>query len=330
MKFQTYAELRRENSDAPTAWAVFGPDDEVGTLNFLTPAHVVTAREEIIEGVVINLDLALDAFTPSLIPTRGAPVHHLFANNEFHRDEYLDGFYTQSSSQIDGFRHIGHPTLGFYQGSDGEEFHAGTPRLGVNRFAERGIVGRGVLVDVARYRASIGRPIDHAAAEVFPISDVADAAASQGVVFADGDILLLRTGWISHHAVERRQAGAASGEPFRASGLAASHETLEWLWDHRFSVVATDNFAVEAWPAPENSPLLSGAEQRGELERSNHSGLMHRVMIPLLGMVLGELWDLDALADLSAADDRWTCMVVASPLNLTGGAGSPANAVAIR
>jgi hypothetical protein len=57
---------------------------------------------------------------------------------------------------------------------------------------------------------------------------------------------------------------------------------------------------------------------------------MHRVLIPLLGMALGELWALDELADRGAVDGRWDCMVVAKPLNLTGGAGSPLNAVAIR
>lgn len=46
-------------------------------------------------------------------------------------------------------------------------------------------------------------------------------------------------------------------------------------------------------------------------------------------MVLGELWNLDRLADACANDDRWDCMVVMSPLTLTGGAGSPANATAV-
>ncbi len=95
-------------------------------------------------------------------------------------------------------------------------------------------------------------------------------------------------------------------------------------------MVATDNFAVEAWPAAPDSPFVTDAERSGAVPRSGHTGLLHRVLIPLLGMVLGELWELDTLAAVCAADGRWDSLVVATPLNLTGGAGSPSNAVAIR
>ena len=118
--------------------------------------------------------------------------------------------------------------------------------------------------------------------------------------------------------------------PLRASGLLPSEDAVAWLWDNQFALIATDNFGVEAWPPPADSPFITDAERRGDLPRTPYTGVMHNVLIALLGFVLGELWALDELATRCAADGRWESLVVSSPLNLTGGVGSPANAVAIR
>ncbi|WP_137389093.1 cyclase family protein [Rhodoligotrophos defluvii] len=331
-RFPSYAELRDRNDAPPrSAWGVFGAEDELGTLNFLTPQRVLDAIASVKTGEVINLNLPLEAFASPLSPTRKNFRHNIFANNPSHRDEYLDNFYPQASSHIDGLRHIGHPDFGFYNGADPAKFQPGEPLIGVNRFAERGIVGRGVLVDVDRFRKTQGRPIDHAGAERIPITDVAAAAADQGVEFRSGDILLLRIGWVHHHLRELTpEQRLAATQPLRVTGLLASEETVAWLWDNQFSMIAVDNFSVEAFPAQEDSPFLTEAERRGEAPRTLYSGVMHNVLIPLLGFVLGELWNLDDLAARCAEDGRWDCLLVSSPLNLTGGAGSPANALAIR
>jgi kynurenine formamidase len=330
--FPRYADLR-ERRDAPagSAWGVFGADDELGTLNHLTAQQVLAGAAAVRTGEVVNLNLPLNAFHPALIPTRKPLRHHMFATNPHQRDEYLDSLYTQASSQLDGLRHIGHPDAGFYNGADPDRFVAEDPFLGVNRFAEHGIAGRGVLIDVERHLRGRGEPIDHDSGQAIPIAAVAAAAEEQGVDLRAGDILMIRTGWVHHHLHEiGPQQRERNTNPIRCPGLEPSHETVEWLWDHRFALVAMDNFAVEAWPARPDSPFVTEAERRGEIPTTGHTGLMHRVLIPLLGMVLGELWALDELARRCAADRRWDCMVVASPLNLVGGAGSPANAVAIR
>jgi kynurenine formamidase len=331
-RWRTYAELLERDDGPPgSAWGIFGRDDELGTLNHLT-ADVVRAATSLVQsGEVINLDLPLDAFQESLIPTRKPLRHTLFASNPFHRDEVLDSFYTQSASQLDGLRHIGHPELGFYNGADPDRFAAGEPFLGINRYAEHGIVGRGVLLDVDRHLRRQGTPLDHAKGATIPVSVVAETADAQEVELRPGDILMIRTGWVHYHLYERdAEQRRHDIQALRSTGLQASHETVSWLWDGRFSVVGMDNLAVEVWPARPDSPFLTDAERRGDQPRTSHSGLMHRVLIPLLGMVLGELWALDGLADRCAADGRWDCMIVAKPLNLIGGAGSPLNAVAIR
>jgi hypothetical protein len=71
------------------------------------------------------------------------------------------------------------------------------------------------------------------------------------------------------------------------------------------------------------------AEEQGRLARSTHTGMLHRILIPLLGIYIGELWDLDELAQFCADTRRYDAFLTAEPLNIPGGVGSPANAIAI-
>jgi hypothetical protein len=98
---------------------------------------------------------------------------------------------------------------------------------------------------------------------------------------------------------------------------------------HRVAMVAADNFAFECWPAQPGTPFLSAAERRGQTG-DPHAGIMHRALIGLLGMPIGELWDLDALATACGKDRRYECLITVSPLPIVGGVGSPANATALR
>ena len=145
-----------------------------------------------------------------------------------------------------------------------------------------------------------------------------------------GDIVLIRFGWLTWYLAEASPSirQALSTELIHP-GLEQSHDVLAWLWDHRVSLVAGDNFALECWPARADSPFFTDAE-RTEGVRDPHSGIMHRALIGLLGMPIGELWNLDPLADACAADERWSFMLTVAPLCLVGGVGSPANAIAMR
>jgi kynurenine formamidase len=183
-------------------------------------------------------------------------------------------------------------------------------------------VGRGVLADVERYlSASRGRGLDHEHAEGFG-PELLDAVLSeQGVTCRSGDILLIRTGWPAFFDEKTREG--VTGLKLSA-GLEQSHEMLGWLWDHQVAVVAADNFALEALPPARTSPFLND-DGKGHTDR-----LLHPNLIALLGMVVGELWSLDGLAADCAADRVYEFMTVIHPLNITGAAGSPANAVAIK
>jgi kynurenine formamidase len=327
----TYRELL-ERTDAPagSSWGLFGSDDQLGTLNFLDEARVRAGAACVRRGARFNLNLRVDMFQPCLAPARKNPEHHIFSRHPYHRDDFLDGFYPQGSSQIDSLRHFGHPDHGFYNGADAERLGVADPLLGINQVVEHGVAGRAVLVDLARSRERNGGKIDHRAGEAIPISAVENALREQGTRVEPGDILLLRFGWIDHYThhitPEERQR---MPHDLRHPGLLQAHETVEWLWDNRISLIATDTFSVECWPADPSTPFLTETERRTG-ERDIYSGLLHRVLIPLLGMPLGELWALDELALDCADDGTYECMVVANPLNIVGGVGSPANAVALK
>lgn len=322
--------LERRDGPPGSSWGLFGSGDQLGTLNLLRLGDLREAAAEVRAGQAYSLDLRHDAIAPSLAPTRQPLVHTIFQRTPFHRDEWVDRFYPQYGSQVDGLRHIAHPDYGFYNGNDPAAFRPGTDDLSIHHMAGLPIAGRGVLIDVARYLEAAGTLLDHRAGEPVPIDVVEAALRHQGTTVIPGDLLLIRFGWLDYY---RHRASPGWRENLsrdqRHTGLAQSHDAVEWLWDHRISLVAADNFALEAWPAPPDSPFLSAAERKGATG-DPHRGIMHRSLIGLLGMPIGELWDLDALAAACAADTRWTFLLTIALLPLAGGVGAPANATALR
>jgi kynurenine formamidase len=314
--------------DAPpgSSWHVFGPDDELGMLNNLTPECTRRATSLVKRGRVFNLDYPLNTFVPSLSGTRPPTAHRIFANNAHHRDDWLDSFYLQSTSQIDGLRHIRHPVHGFYGGVADDAIDVGGPALGIQRVAERGIVGRGVLIDMPRHYAAVGWAYDLTTNHMVTVADLDDALRRQGVALERGDILLLHTGWAAHYlSLDQAARERRTGAP----GLQQSPQMLAWLWDHGVSLVAADNGAVEAYPVSAVSGFHFPDEpppKRGPV----HNGMMHRQLLALLGLLLGELWKLDELSAACAEDGSYAFLVTAKPLNLVGGVGSPPNAMAVK
>ncbi|MFF0144134.1 putative cyclase [Amycolatopsis sulphurea] len=322
--------LARTDAPAGSSWGLFGPDDQLGTLNFLSLNDLHAAAGEIRTGTAYSLDLPSTAISTSLAPTRKPIEHHIFQRTPFHRDEWLDGFYTQYGSQLDGLRHIGHPEHGFYNGADAGRFVPGDETLSIHHLATLPIAGRAVLLDVDRHLRLRGKPIDPHSSRAITAQELEDTRAAQGTDVHPGDIVLIRFGWMHWYLTQadphiKKSLHSSQIHP----GLAQSHDILAWLWDHRVSLVAADNFALECWPAAPDSPFFIRAE-RETGERDPHSGIMHRALIGLLGMPIGELWNLDALAAACANDNQWSFLLTVAPLTIVGGVGSPANAIAMR
>lgn len=288
-----------EGTDLRCAWGVFGPDAQLGTLNLLTAERRREAAALVRSGEVVNLSLPLDR--PSAPAFGRRPLQHdVYALSRSAWDDRVT-LDLQASSQWDGFLHVRH-RAGSYGGHTDDPRPGG--RLGIDRWVTHGVVGRGVLLDVPRWAAQRGETYDARSATPLPAALLARVADDQGVEVREGDVLLVRTGWDP-------AAGSAPDEPLHCAGLAADTGTARWLWDSGVAAVACDNPTVEVQPG---DPQV---------------GFLHWRLLTMLGMPLGELFDLAPLADRCAAAGVWEFLFVAAPLNLPGAVGSPANALAV-
>lgn len=305
----------KAGAPADSAWGLFGDDDQLGTLNLLTQERVAAAARLVRKGAVFPLNLRIDEPNPPLFG-RGAVREHMTAG-PVSRDDYLDNFWPQASSQWDSMRHILHPVHGFYNGVKAEQVVEGGGRLGIENMARRGIAGRGVLLDIGRYMVSQGAPLDYATDTAISVDTLEGCAKAQGVSVQTGDILLLRTGWLGWYMTEatpeqRTYMAGDAATQLKAPGIEHTEAMAEYLWDLHIAAIAADNPSVEAWP-PERP-----------------GGFLHFRLIPLFGMPIGELWWLDGLAGDCAADGIYEFFFTSAPLNVRGGVGSPPNALAIK
>jgi kynurenine formamidase len=297
------------------AWGVFGETDEVGTLNLITPDIIRRAVGLVRWGTVFSLNWRIDLPEPPLLG-RGA-VRRIEKDLDPGTDDYYDNYYPQASSQWDALRHVGHRTHGYYNGLPLDDpAELGSSHLGIDRWAERGIAGRFVLLDVDRYRAAQGAPLRHAERTPIPTGELDDVLRSQGTALERGDILLIRFGWIAWYGQldQAQREVLATADIFPAPGLDPAEQTAEWLWDHGVAVLAADSPALEAMP----------------FDRSTVEGFLHYRLVTFLGLAIGELFDLDALADDCASNGVYEGLFVAAPMNSPGGSGSSANALALK
>jgi kynurenine formamidase len=305
----------KDGLPAESSWGVFGRDDGIGCLNFLTPAGIVAAAKLVRDGKVFRLDAKLGFADPPLFG-RAAMKHTIVPLGPFANDDVLDSLNTQSSSQWDGLGHVGHHRhQRFYNDTTVEEIREqGNRKLGIHRWVDR-VVGRGVLVDLFGFRKAQGKPVAPLERDVYTLEELTGALEAQKVSLEPGTILLVRTGWMeSYEALSPEQKRAiAPFDKIRSIGVEASRRVAAWLWDRRVAAIGTDCPAVEPLP----------------MELGNE-GLLHYRALPLLGLPLGELFVLAPLAEDCARDGRYEFMLVSAPLFVEGGIASPPNAVAIK
>ncbi|HEX4244963.1 MAG TPA: cyclase family protein [Acidimicrobiales bacterium] len=322
-RLPTYAQLP-VTADAPpgSSWGLWDDNGALGCLNLLTPDRVRRAQSIPEAGRVHNLNLELELPSPPLFGR--AAFEHVVSSlgSGVGHDDELHHWNTQSSSQWDGFRHVQHPRYGFYGGRPDEEH-------GIHLWARRGIVGRAVLADVWRWRSSVGRPLRPDATDGIEPSDLLGTLDAQGVTVEVGDILLVRTGWLAWYrglddAGRRDQAHRSS----LSCGLRAGTDMAATLWDLHIAAVAADNPALEVWPPP----LFTAAPRLDPQTATPEAligGFLHFALLPLLGLPIGELFDLDALATECEGQGRYDCFFTSAPLNVHAGVASPPNALAI-
>ncbi|HVV19348.1 MAG TPA: cyclase family protein [Pseudonocardiaceae bacterium] len=301
------------------SWGMWGDSDVFGCLNRLDASSVREAGTLIRRGAVfpVNWDIQLPA--PGLFERPSLRHELVHAAESAPLNDVISDWNTQSSSQWDGFRHITWEGHGHY---NGDQPH------GVHHWALRGIVGRCVLADVARWRTAVGRPLRFDRPDPITVADLVETLAAQGSAVQPADILLVRTGWIEWYlgADDTTRHAISNRTRLVTPGLDAAEEMAELLWDWQLAAVAADNPALEVWPTRADG--TPGAEPG--TWRLPHRWSLHSRIMGGLGMPIGEMWDLEALAADSDNGGGYEGMLASAPLHLVGGAASPANALVIR
>ncbi|HXY43734.1 MAG TPA: cyclase family protein [Acidimicrobiales bacterium] len=313
-----YDDLPMADRGGRSGWGLFGSDDSVGLMHLQTPERVLAATSLVRRGAVFPLDAALDAVDPPLDTERGLPRRRVLYKpgpvEDF--DDVYDNFYPQASSQWDSLAHVAYAPGIFYNGASAADVLT-SGRNTVDHWARRGIVGRAVLLDLERTLSAKRGSYGQERATAFSVEDLEQARDRAGVSYSTGCILLLRTGFLGWYLQQPYASRRRIAQHLKAPGIEHSEDMARYLWDNGIVAVAADTFAVEVWP-----PDFS--------EEAFPFGFLHRILIGQLGMALGELWALDALAADCAEDGVYECLVTSAPLNARGAIGSPANALAIK
>ncbi|MDR6173568.1 kynurenine formamidase [Nocardioides zeae] len=306
-------------ADSPSNWGKWGPDDEVGSLNYLGPEQVVAAASLISSGKVFTLQRLIgdpkgDPVWPGRTPaTRtqildesswdGADAPQ-FPGGLHYADDKIDAF-LQGSTQYDALGHVWYGGQ-LYNGFDARTTVGGMDKASVEPIAQRGVVGRAVLLDMARFRGK--DTLD--SAETYTHEDLVACAEAQGVELRKRDILLIRTNYLQLFL----ELGDKFYEGFCEPGLVYSPELVQWFADMEIPNLVTDTIANEVTIDPENGVAL----------------VLHNALMRNLGIAFTEICDLEALAADCAEDGRYELFYAAAPLKVAKGSGSPVNPLVVK
>ncbi|KAL8738841.1 MAG: hypothetical protein Q9181_000445 [Wetmoreana brouardii] len=172
-----------------------------------------------------------------------------------------------------------------------------TDVLHIAAWAERGIVGRGILLDFHSWRLATETPYDPFETGSITLEQMQAVLRAQGYLHGYKQL--------SHEGIE----ALASVVPPQLSGVEQSEAVLEWIWNN-FSAVAGDQPSFECWPTQKNWAL-------------------HEILLSGWGMPIGELFDLEELATHCKRLNRWSFFLTSEVCNVPGGVASPANAMAL-
>jgi len=305
-------------ANSPSNWGRWGAEDEVGALNFLTPERVVAAAGAVRSGKVFTLMTVIGTGNDPVWPGRAQAQryntrdkgHYLAgkADSNPGGTEYADDYiamFLQGATQYDGLGHVWYDDL-LYNGYPADSTVGGMAKASVLPIAEHGVVGRGVLLDVARFRGK--ETLDKG--EAIDLETLLACAQQQGVELRKGDILLIRTGFIgSFYKRESAEFYSNYIEP----GLTYSPELVDWFHDQEIACLATDTMANER-----------------TVHESGAAFVLHAALMRNLGVTFCEILNLEELGADCAADSQYDFLYAAAPLKVAQATGAPVNPMAIK
>ncbi len=293
-------------------WGRWGEDDELGTLNTITPSVRAKAAALVKEGATISLSLPLNKIADSV---NQKPFEHevfIFGGDEAFDmdpedipqaagDVFKIDYHGFGHSHMDALPHFAYGGK-MYNGFPFEmNVDEGFSRLGVENIAEVGVFTRGVLVDMPRF---LGVDFLEPGTAI-TVSDLEAWEKYSGVRVGVGDALLVRTG--------RWKKVAEDGQWNFIQEAAGMHASVaRWLKERDIAVIGCDG--------------VSDVMPSGVKGRFNP---LHELVLIGLGMPIFDNLDLDRLAEKAAATGRTTFLFVAAPLRVEGATGSPLNPLAV-
>jgi len=300
-----------------TNWGRWGPEDEAGTLNNVSAQDIINAARLIRKGKSFSLALNFDNRGPQsgLWGNRFNPIHTMLATGvdaaagrqEAIGIRYADDMVTmplQCGTQWDA---LGHIFFGekMWNGYDAKLVDCnGAQKNGIEKVKDK-MVGRGVLLDVARAKGveslEDGYGISNA--------ELDQCAAAQGVEIRKGDFVIVRTGHMERCLKSGQWGGYAGGD---SPGL--RFETADWIRRKDIAAICADTWGCEVRPN----------------ESTEASQPWHWVVIPMIGISMGEIFYLKDLAEDCAQDRVYEFFFCAPPLPITKAVGSPVNPIAIK
>lgn len=313
----------RELSKKYSNWGRWGNDDQRGTLNHVTPELVAKAAASIRSGKRISLGLDFDQNGPQSgggFGGRFNPIHLMFRDGgDIANGTVIDEFYggndrhirgtddmiimpLQCGTQWDALAHI------FF---DGHMYNGFTTQAVTSKGATHGdivqakdqVAGRGVLLDVARLKGVDCLEPGYA----ITADDLEACEAAQNVTVGRGDFVMVRTGQMGDRKGNWRDYSAGS-----APGLGFG--SIPWVAEREIAALATDTWGMEV--LPNESPDVFQP--------------LHCVFLVSMGLLVGEIFDLEALAADCAEDGQYDFFFCAPPLPFTRAVGSPVNPMAIK
>lgn len=300
--------------DEVNTWGKWGPDDQRGAANYITPRTIVDAAKLIRTGKTFSLAIPIDGNGPR-IPTRRPPHHTMVAtgvdvlvgpNPDSTAVRFTDDYIympLQGSTQWDALPHAFYGGA-FYNNTPLEAVGVGGARkLGLENVKDS-LVGRGVLIDILRYKGGSLPP-----GYGITRADIEGALKKQKATVKEGDIVILRTGMVPAFYAMNAQGRAT----WHVQQAGIVKDVVPWIKEKRIAAIAADNLAIE------QSPNADGRNYN-----------LHGNILRDLGVYIGELWTLEELARDCAEDGRYEFFLAAQPLHIPGAVGTPLNPMAIK
>lgn len=294
-------------------WGRWGPDDELGTLNYVTPEMVRAAAGLVRSGRRVSMAIPINRVSgpdnPNqalLLVTQGHDVPVDGSKVRFGLDWLGMAAHGDCHTHVDALCHISYAGLTYNGRLAGEVLHSNGATQQDIAVYHKGIVGRGVLLDIPRYRGVKWlEPGD-----AVRCAELEDCAAAEGVEVGEGDFLVFRTG---HHRRRIELGPWDNSPPPVGKGKAGLHvDTIPWMHEKRIAAFLPDGDG-EAVPS-----VVDGI-----------SCPIHPLQVAAMGMLVADSLQFEELVAVCEEEQRYEFMVVGLPLRLPGATGSPWNPIAI-